>query len=91
METSSLPFCLQRGLFAATGGIFFAISFSFMPPAKSRLSETEKRTAIRKAPAGGKTVTHRRQPNKAKSNPSRAVLHTVRPGASHFSRCLRSR
>ena len=24
METSSLPFCLQRGLFIATGGIFFA-------------------------------------------------------------------
>ncbi len=106
METSSLPFCLQRGLSAATGGIFFAISFSFMPPAgnfpsaakeshlpeaKSRLSETEKRTAIRKAPAGGKTVTHRRQPNKAKSNPSRAVLRTVRLGASHFSRRLRSR
>lgn len=57
METSSLPFCLRRGLFVATGGIFFAISFSFMPPAgnfpsaakesypleaKSRLSETEK-------------------------------------------------
>lgn len=81
METSSLPFCLRRGLFVATGGIFFAISFSFMPSAgnflsaakesylpeaKSRLSETEKRTAIRKVPAGGKTVTHRRQPNKAK-------------------------
>ena len=27
METSSLPFCLRRGLFVATGGIFFAISF----------------------------------------------------------------
>ena len=27
MEPSSLPFCLRRGLFAATGGIFFAISF----------------------------------------------------------------
>lgn len=81
METSSLPFCLQRGLFIATGGVFFAISFSFMPPAgnspsaakesyppeaKSRLSETEKGAAIRKAPVGGKTVTHRRQPNKAK-------------------------
>lgn len=33
MKTSSLPFCLRRGLFVATGGIFFAISFSFMPPA----------------------------------------------------------
>jgi len=82
METSSLPFCLRRGLFVATGGIFFAISFSFMPPAggifssaeekknhtgeKKGLSETEKRAASRKAPAGGKTVTHRRQPNKAK-------------------------
>ena len=81
METSSLPFCLRRGLFVAAGGIFFAISFSFMPPAgnflsaakesylleaKSRLSEAEKRTASRKAPAGGKTVTHRRQPNKEK-------------------------
>ena len=63
METSSLPFCLQRGLFAASGGIFFAISFSFMPPAgnflsaaeeshlpeaKSRLSETEKRGCYQK-------------------------------------------
>lgn len=27
METSSLPFCLRRGLFIAAGGIFFAISF----------------------------------------------------------------
>ena len=27
MEPSSLPFCLRRGLFVATGGIFFAISF----------------------------------------------------------------
>ena len=38
METSSLPFCLQRGLSAATGGIFFAISFSFMPPVGNFLS-----------------------------------------------------
>ena len=27
MFPSSLPFCLRRGLFVATGGIFFAISF----------------------------------------------------------------
>lgn len=27
MEPSSLPFFLRRGLFVATGGIFFAISF----------------------------------------------------------------
>ena len=48
METSSLPFCLRRGgLFAATGGIFFAISFSFMPPAGNFLpiaAESYQRT-----------------------------------------------
>ncbi|MFQ9132028.1 MAG: hypothetical protein ACLR4R_08245 [Oscillospiraceae bacterium] len=47
METSSLPFCLQRGLFIATGGIFFAISFSFMPPAgnfPSAAKESYQRT-----------------------------------------------
>ena len=42
METSSLPFCLRRGLFAATGGIFFAISFSFMPPAGNFLSAAKE-------------------------------------------------
>ena len=42
METSSLPFCLRRGLFAATGGIFFAISFSFMPPAAHFSQQLEK-------------------------------------------------
>ena len=54
----------------AAGGTFFTqkglLKESHLPEAKSRLSETEKRAAIRKAPAGGKTVTHRRQPNKAK-------------------------
>ena len=69
METSSLPFCLQRGLFAATGGIFFAISFSFMPPAgnflsaakesylleaKSRLTETEKGLLSERRPPAAK-------------------------------------
>lgn len=29
MEPSSLPFCLRRGLFAATGGIFFCHQFFF--------------------------------------------------------------
>jgi hypothetical protein len=52
------------------GGTFFTqkglLKESCLPEAKSRLSETEKRTAIRKAPSEGKTVTHRRQPNKAK-------------------------
>ena len=42
METSSLPFCLRRGLFVATGGIFFAISFSFMPPAGNFLSAAKE-------------------------------------------------
>ena len=49
METSSLPFCLQRGLFIATGGVFFAISFSFMPPAGNFLSiakESYQRTPL---------------------------------------------
>lgn len=106
METSSLPFCLRRGLFAATGGIFFAISFSFMPPAgnspsaakesylpeaKSRLSETEKRGCYQKGTRRRQNSDSSEAAKQGKISPRRAVLHTVRLGASHFSRCLRSR